>query len=240
MEKNTNRLHALDGLRGFAMMLVFLTHVNPQFIIQTFPFVDWIGIFSSGVLGVSFFFILSGFLMAYLYPSPPSNVLFIQKRYTRIFPLFLTMTAFMLFLRNVPNIPWFYAIALLLICMLTSHVVWVYGVKKIDKPIVSRTLLFAFIFLQVIVGGVYLFFVMPKSPIVFNQEWSVVAREGLIGLVNATLTFPLGNYVPMLDGVYWSLAEEILFYVLYPWLIAPIVFLLQKKNKIIISLFVVS
>jgi len=61
-------------------------------------------------------------------------------------------------------------------------------------------------------------------------------------LVNGTLTLPLGDYIPMLDGVYWSLAAEVLFYIIYPFICVPILhFFVPKKRwlKILVILALV-
>ena len=99
MEQNSksNRLHTLDGLRGIAIIMVFLSHSNATFINRSSLLGGYI--FNSGVIGVTFLFILSGFLMAYLYPQPKNKLSFLQKRYTRIFPLFLTMCTVLFILR---------------------------------------------------------------------------------------------------------------------------------------------
>ncbi len=73
---------------------------------------------------------------------------------------------------------------------------------------------------------------MRQPSIVFTQVWSPFAREVMTGLVNGTLTLPLGNYIPMIDGVYWSLAAEVLFYVLYATILVPIIALLRGIARI--------
>lgn len=63
MEKDRTgtRLSSLDGLRGFAIILVFLNHITTTFLNKYVPF-DLLGwFFGDGVTGVSFLFILSGF-----------------------------------------------------------------------------------------------------------------------------------------------------------------------------------
>ncbi len=239
-KKVDNRFRALDGLRGLAIILVLLNHINPQYIVSAFPFLDWIGLFSSGVTGVSFLFVLSGFLMAYLYPQPKDGLAFLQKRYTRIFPLFLSMCAFMFFFSLFSKLSWYEYIFVLFAIAIAVHCIWVYGIQKIRKQHFSRILFFLFLGLQVGVGILYAFWIMRKPAIYFGQILPPLTREGFIGLVNATLTFPLGNYIPMLDGVYWSLASEILFYVLYPFIIVPLVWLLVAKKRTIKIFFLLS
>src|SRR6185436_5595044 len=118
--------------------------------------------FSSGVTGVSFLFILSGFLMSYLYPHPVSGWEFLQKRYTRIFPLFLSMCGFMFCLFLFPQLHWLVYIVILFLIAGFVHIVWVYGVKKINSQFFSKILFFLFLFVQGSVGLVYVFWIMRK------------------------------------------------------------------------------
>jgi len=239
VEKDNTRFISLDGLRGIAVLLVFLNHLSVPSISFAFPFLTQLGLFSSGISGVSFFFILSGFLMSYLYPLPKSKFGFLQKRYTRIFPLFLTMCTVMFLFTLYPTIPWYFQLSIIFSLALFVHIIWVYGIKKITSPLFSRGIFFLFLLLQFVIGGVYFLWILRQPPIVF-QHFPPILKNGIIGLVNATLTFPLGNYVSMLDGVYWSLAAEILFYVLYPFLIVPVVVLLAGKKRIVKILFLLS
>jgi peptidoglycan/LPS O-acetylase OafA/YrhL len=233
MEQNStsNRFHALDGIRGIACILVILNHVNTGFISHMVP--SWLDqiIFSSGVSGVSLFFVLSGFLMAYIYPNPQSGLHFLQKRYTRIFPLFLTTVAIMLALRDLPNLAWYWRFSIFLLFPFFTYVVWVYVIKRYSSAKVKTAIFFGFIFLQVVVGAFYLFWVMRHPAIVFNQQIPSVIREGTIGLVNGTLTLPLGDYIPMLEGVYWSLVSEVLFYIIYPFICVPFIRFLIPQTR---------
>jgi len=79
----------LDGLRGVAAMVVVVSHsANAGFLPE---------IFGSGLgkMGVVLFYVLSGFLMGYLYLSKPADRPALQKyairRAARILPLFLTV-----------------------------------------------------------------------------------------------------------------------------------------------------
>lgn len=94
MEKN-NKLDQLTGLRYFAALLVFLSHLN------------WNGsnvhlgkIFESGYVGVSFFFLLSGFVLSYSYREKILNrqlnfIKYALLRLARLTPLhFLTASPF--------------------------------------------------------------------------------------------------------------------------------------------------
>ena len=236
------RLKSLDGIRGLAILAVLLNHIAPTYALGILPtfLVPFSSIFfASGVLGVSFLFVLSGFLMAYIYPHPRSGLWFLQKRYTRIFPLFLTMSVIMLLFRVFPSLVGIWGLFLILILSTIVNLIWVRIVKKMP-PKFGKSLFITFLFIQIFAGGFYLFWVMRHSPIVFNQLISPLFREGTIGLVNSTLTLPLGNYIPMLDGVYWSLAAEVLFYILYPILCVPVISFLSTKRRIIKYLFLLT
>ena len=83
-------LPSLTGLRWSAALLVFLYHIS---VVQYFgghsaSLVDWA--FDAGDIGVSFFFVLSGFVLAWSTPPTLHAVHFWRKRFARIYPLHLT------------------------------------------------------------------------------------------------------------------------------------------------------
>src|SRR5690242_1469391 len=145
MQQNTKstRLHALDGLRGLAILMVFLSHINATFITRSGILNG--SLFNSGIIGVSFLFILSGFLMAYLYPQPHSALAFLQKRYTRIFPLFLTLCTALAVLSWIPVKQWYITIIILFVFACFSHLIWVYIVKKYLHAKYKKIIFFSFL-----------------------------------------------------------------------------------------------
>lgn len=230
------RLDSLDGIRGLAILAVLLNHIP-----YVLPLSGILGsiVFGSGVLGVSFLFVLSGFLMAFIYSEPKGNLWFLQKRYTRIFPLFLTMSLVTLLFRVFPSLIGLWGIVLILGLAGIVHLIWVYIVKKLPSKF-GKSLFIFFLLIQAFTFFLYAVVVMRFPPIVFNQQISPVLREGTIGLVNSTLTLPFGTYIPMLDGVYWSLAAEVLFYLLYPTICVPVINYLKGKKRSIKYLFLLS
>jgi len=231
MEQNStsNRLHALDGLRGIAIIMVFLSHINATFINRSTLFGGYF--FDSGVLGVSFLFILSGFLMSYLYPQPKNKISFLQKRYTRIFPLFLTMCTILFILKLFSVTQWYVALGIVLILASISHSIWVFGIKRYLTGNNTKIIFFAFIAIQIAVGLFYLW-IMHHQAVFYYDQLSFLSRSFTNWFVNATLMLPVGRYVEMLDPVYWSLAAEVLFYILYPFICAPIIAYMSQKSKI--------
>ncbi len=230
-DKNVKRLQVLDGIRGIAIILVFLNHVELTSLTQNWSPLFTQILFSNGVTGVTLLFILSGFLMAYIYPNPPSYTQFLQKRYTRIFPLFLTMCTVMVLYRIAPDMAWYLKTSLIFGLALISHIIWVYGIKKISSIVLNKTLLFSFLAFQIFSALFYMFWIMRQPPIVLNQQLPEYVRNAILWMVNATLTLPFGNYIPQIDGVYWSLTSEVLFYIVYPVICVPLIgFMIQRKR----------
>ncbi|MEJ1960448.1 MAG: acyltransferase [Gammaproteobacteria bacterium] len=81
-------IRPLTGLRGLCAVWVMLFHAFfcPRFLGTP---LDWIT--SAGYMGVNVFFVLSGFVLAYNYANstwtPRSYLLFLRKRFARIYPL---------------------------------------------------------------------------------------------------------------------------------------------------------
>lgn len=232
------RLDVLDGLRGFAIILVFLNHIDSRFIKESLPvFLQPVisFLFTSGNLGVTFFFILSGFLMGYLYTNP-APMGFIERRYARIFPPFLSMALCMWVFRLVPSLHLIFRISLILAVALLIRTIWIYGVEKFR---IGPLLIRIFLLLQLGVATWYGFIIMRNPPIWFDSLPFLI-KEGTVFAANATLTLPFGNYIPLLDGVYWSLAPEMIFYLLYPYLFSPTIHALRKKSLSFVLLFILT
>src|SRR5438270_13969844 len=87
------RLPALTSLRFFAALHVMFFHLYAMRV------TDWTGwrrqISSIGYVGVSFFFVLSGFILVYTYADRPiSAVEFWRARFARIYPSYLFSLVF--------------------------------------------------------------------------------------------------------------------------------------------------
>ncbi|GAB3551866.1 acyltransferase family protein [Spirosoma fluminis] len=85
-------LPALTGLRAAAAFLVFLHHYNPA---PALTFAH--RLIGQGYVGVSVFFVLSGFLMQYQYAGPAADGAswswrtYAQNRFARIYPLYAVL-----------------------------------------------------------------------------------------------------------------------------------------------------
>lgn len=85
-----HRFEVLDIFRGLFASLVFIYHLAPltQTVLFSNPFVEHLDIF------VDFFFVLSGFVIAYRYRTLDSYhnfAVFFRKRFLRLYPLHLVM-----------------------------------------------------------------------------------------------------------------------------------------------------
>jgi peptidoglycan/LPS O-acetylase OafA/YrhL len=80
------RLDSLTGLRFFAALLVVLHHFS-YFEVARFGVVD--GIATLGYLGVEFFFVLSGVVLAWTMRPGDTARGFYRRRFARVFPLHL-------------------------------------------------------------------------------------------------------------------------------------------------------
>ncbi|GAB3288174.1 acyltransferase family protein [Pseudoclavibacter terrae] len=76
------RLDSLTGVRFFAALIVFGFH--------SLHYVSGLELFGAGMVGVSLFYILSGFVMAWTARDDDLPSLFYRRRFARIYPAFIT------------------------------------------------------------------------------------------------------------------------------------------------------
>lgn len=82
-----NKLEGIQILRGYAAMLVVVTHLWSAEIISSSLKFSRIG-----GLGVDIFFVISGFIMCYSLReriSPSDSIQFLKKRVFRVYPIYL-------------------------------------------------------------------------------------------------------------------------------------------------------
>lgn len=83
MSTETRRLPSLTGLRYLAAVLVVLHHLLPLVAAGTFLAT----LSEHGYIGVTFFFVLSGFVLAWTSPGYNGTVNFYRRRFARVYPL---------------------------------------------------------------------------------------------------------------------------------------------------------
>lgn len=84
------QIGALTGLRFFAAIHVFMFHFGAGFAERSGAPRQIVTYLENGYLGVSIFFVLSGFILTYTYrPSVESLRMFAWARFARIYPVYL-------------------------------------------------------------------------------------------------------------------------------------------------------
>lgn len=232
------RVLALDGLRGLAILFVFINHLRLQPLIDATP--EWLSpvwafLSSNGKAGVCLFFVLSGYWAITLYRQIPDPWQFWKKRYARIFPALIVMCLAL----SVIRLYWSQLPSLLAPVIVIGVA---YGFTQLrtawnNSQLTAKSLLFpGFIALQLIVAAYYLVILPQTPPAVFYQVWSGWLRQVIVFLVNSTMTLPFGRYIGQLDGVYWALTVELAFYLLYPGLILPFFKRIVEQKSLVLKL----
>jgi exopolysaccharide production protein ExoZ len=140
--RNPKRNLPMEGLRGFAVLLVFFVHYHALFHVWlgrdslSFAFSNFLG--TIGLAGVDLFFVLSGYLIyGLIFKKPGRYTTFIKRRVERIYPTFLFVLAVYLLLSalfpSASRIPSSPAAALLYIA---QNVLLLPGLFKIE-PIIT-------------------------------------------------------------------------------------------------------
>ncbi len=89
-------LYSLQLLRAVAVILVVFSHIRHKQDVAAPLGTQWLDWFSIGEYGVDIFFVISGFIIAYISPEGRRNALevlnFMMRRIIRIMPLYYTVT----------------------------------------------------------------------------------------------------------------------------------------------------
>jgi peptidoglycan/LPS O-acetylase OafA/YrhL len=98
-ERSAERLPALDGLRGIAIILVLFNHFFPNLNYSGMRSLQWFSnLCQSGWAGVDLFFVLSGFLITGILLSSRRSLTyfstFFARRFLRIIPLYYALLFF--------------------------------------------------------------------------------------------------------------------------------------------------
>ena len=232
-----DRLPALDGLRGFAAMSVVLGHASIWNLAGNLPILPTILIaLSADHNAVQILFVLSGFLMAFLYPVISNPLHFIKKRYARIFPIYTTIVIY-IWILNFGISAWYLQLAILVGLALLIHFLWTMLHRYFHHKHIDSILFFSFVFLQITV--VLFNTLFSERYIVTNRiAISNFLHNLLIMITNLTLTTQLVRGIPATNGVFWSLGAEVLFYIVYPFIVFPLV-RLAKNSGVIVSILII-
>lgn len=109
----SQRLRALDGLRGVAILLVmgfhYFYHLESYYYKSTlYPYGETFSnvlVFKYGYMGVELFFIISGFVIAMTLESSRSVIDFVIRRFVRIWPALIVSAVLTFFLLNWSDSP---------------------------------------------------------------------------------------------------------------------------------------
>lgn len=109
----SQRLQALDGLRGVAILLVMGFHYfhhlqSPYYKSTLYPYGETFAnvvVFKYGYMGVELFFIISGFVIAMTLESSKSLLDFAIRRFVRIWPALIFSAVVTFFLLNWSDAP---------------------------------------------------------------------------------------------------------------------------------------
>lgn len=215
--KPEERLKVLDGLRGLMAILVVTHHFNLANLVNTshpitFKWFFWL--FSSqGSLAVYFFFSLAGFLMTHLYHRIDNLKIFYLKRFTRILPLYWSL-AFIYTLYEFYQPPILLLIFEWVITMILMNFYW--EMVLFTNRISSQNKIILFIWPFILSSIIYLWFL--RMPVEVLRSTPDIFQILLTFFVNATITFGLGNYIPIVGLIFWSMGLELFFYLLYPYI----------------------
>ena len=239
METQSKRIDQLDGLRGIAILLVIINHLRltPLYTLLPISLQPVLGsLLNSSKIGVSILFLLTGFLMATIHPHVQSKLVFWQKRYTRIFPAFVSMCIALSLIRFFwTSLTPVTATAIVLGVTVFGGILWKILLRLKQRAGIGKVLFFFFLGFQTLTILGYIFVLPRVSSAVFYLVWPKWLQSLIFLVVNSTVSLPFGNYVPQLDGAYWSIATEVLFYIFFPILFLPVIGFIVKKGSLLLG-----
>lgn len=169
--------------------------------------------------------------MAYLYPTIKNAIVFLAKRYLRIMPIFAVVVLYIWFTMKPPwPLSTFGQLVVLLAIALITRLGWLIlasiqrkfnwvGLAFFGLFVVFQ---FVLIFLGVFADSGFL------AARLANLDQG--AKSFLEMLSNLSMTMYWNKRLVMLDGVYWSLVPEMIFYTLYPVVAVPVIALINKRD----------
>jgi len=227
-----SRIKALDGIRGFAALSVFLSHSGFE-AEKVFPLPIahlFYRIFQVGPNSVQILFVLCGFFMALLYSDVDNIIKFLRKRYTRIFPVFIVVCLYLTLVQAL-KINYLLQIPLLIFTALAYSTSWKLYRRNLFLSSKGDFILIIFLFLQLLLAAFSSIF----SSHIFLKGF---LDNLYLFLSNITLTTSFAQYYTNLSSVFWSLLPEVSFYLLFPIIAIPLI-KLCKKNSILLNSLII-
>ncbi|OGK14298.1 hypothetical protein A3A93_03120 [Candidatus Roizmanbacteria bacterium RIFCSPLOWO2_01_FULL_38_12] len=235
------RLTGLDGLRGLAALSVVLSHIgfgiasilNIPIVILAYKTL------AVGPNSVQIFFVLSGFLMAFLYSKITSVQTFLKKRYARIIPIYAVVVIFLGILRIMELQAWYQQFFVLISLAVFFYISWKIISRFDKKGIIGNLIFYSFIVLQISLL-IFNFFITPK--LVENHHFLIsdLQKEIIFLLSNLTLTTQIVRDVGGYSTVFWTLAAELYFYLLYPFIAIPLINLGKRYGFMVGAIIVIA
>jgi peptidoglycan/LPS O-acetylase OafA/YrhL len=231
------KIWALTGLRGLAALSVCLGHCGFS-LFRVIPSTTLDFLYRTLKVGpnsVQIFFVLSGFLLAFLYPRVTSPLEFIQKRYARFFPLVVVVLLFYsLVTLNLIVGPWYQELFLLLLLSLGFNFLARFGGRFNQSGKLGKAVFWLFASVQLITFLINIIFGQKLLAIVnpfFYKLWGIAA--------NLTVTNLFLRGLPGLVAAFWTLLPELLFYLSFPYLVRPLLNLGKKNGPLVSGLLII-
>jgi peptidoglycan/LPS O-acetylase OafA/YrhL len=149
----TSRLDSLTGLRALAALVVFGRHITPT--IQQHDSFEWLqAVTRQGSSGVSLFFILSGFVLAWSGTGTSAKRQFWRRRVARIVPAYLVALALALAVTAVlpAVLGWRDLVSATLLQSWVPDHNWYYGGNSVGWSLSTEA--FFYLMFPLIIGGI--------------------------------------------------------------------------------------
>lgn len=193
-----NRLEELDGLRGIAAFMVFLSHAIGLLVVT--KFVDFYQnsparIISDGAAAVDIFFVLSGFVLSLPFIDQNKDLnyfSFIIKRFFRLYPTYWICILITIYLKNQFNPSTMYSLSE------WARTLWVKPITEID--ILRHLPLIIKMDFQVINPIVWTLAIEMKMSLVLPvfifwlKKWDSVLSQILLLLMSVVLSNLTGKF----------------------------------------------
>ena len=191
----------LTSLRFLAALWVVLFHISEMGLWRG-GFVPYRAVIHLGYLGVSFFFVLSGFILTYVYAGREvSKRRFWQARFARVYPAYLFSL-----LVTAPSIP---SLLPMLRAMHGSPAIAIASFPLLLEAWLPRDLFFWNVVAWSLSVEAFFYLVFPFALRILERTDARGLRVWLIGSWAASLALTLGYVALKPDGVAWPTSQDL-------------------------------